>query len=115
MINDYGSIETKVYHKETHTDQDLHINSNHTLELKRGVVKTLMHRVDNIVSDERDKVEVTRKQALNMYGHPDWLINSIPSIQPSLESTSLVMTIKQPSLYLEQGVEVASLGVSTED
>ena len=53
MVKKNGSIKTKVYHKETHTDQYLHFNSNHPLEHKRGVVKTLMHRVDTIVSDER--------------------------------------------------------------
>ena len=30
------------------------------------------------------------KQALNMNGYPDWVINSIPSIQPSMESTNSV-------------------------
>ena len=57
VINDDGSFKTKVYGKEDHTDQYLHFSSNHPLEHKRGVVKTLMHRVDTIVSDERDKVE----------------------------------------------------------
>ena len=67
IINDDGLIQTTVYHKETHTDQCLHFNSNHPLEHKRGVVKTLMHRVDTIVSDERDKVGEKShvKQALN--------------------------------------------------
>ena len=35
--------------------------------IKRGVVKTLMHIVDTIVSDLRDKVE-EKSQALNMNG-----------------------------------------------
>ena len=57
MVNDDGSIKTKVYHMENHTDQYLHFSSNHPLEHKREVVKTLMHRMDTMVSDERDKVE----------------------------------------------------------
>ena len=32
VINDNGSIKTKEYHKETHTDQYLHFNSSHLLE-----------------------------------------------------------------------------------
>ena len=64
------------------------------MEHKRGVVKTLMHRVDTIVSDERDNVKEKShvKQALNMTGYPDWLINSTPSIQPTLESTTSVLS-----------------------
>ena len=53
-----------------------------------------MHRVDTIVSDERDKVEEEShvKRALNMNGYPDWLINSILTIQTSLESMTSVLS-----------------------
>ena len=56
------------------------------------VVRTLMHRVDTIVSDGRDKVEEKShvKKAPNMNGYHDWIINSIPTIQPSLQSTTSV-------------------------
>ena len=48
------------------------------------VVKTVKHRVDIIVSDKRNTVEVKSrvKQALNMDGYLDWVINSITTIQP---------------------------------
>ena len=87
VVNEDGSIKTKVRCKETHTNQ-----CNHPLEHKRGVVKTLMHRVDTTVSDERDEVDERShmKQALTMNCYPEWLINSIPTIQPSLESTTSV-------------------------
>ena len=61
---------------------------NHKLGHKRKVVKTPMHRVGNIVSNaETDKVEEKShvKQALTMDGYPELLINSIPTIQPSVE------------------------------
>ena len=57
VINEDGSIKTKVYRKETHMDQYLHFRSNHPSEHQSGSVKTLIHRVDTIVSVERDKVE----------------------------------------------------------
>ena len=57
VVKNNGSIKTKMYSKETHTDQYLHCNSNHPLEHRRGIVKTLMNRVDTIMSDERDNFE----------------------------------------------------------
>ncbi len=78
VIKDNGSIKTKVFRKDTHTDQYLHFDSNHPQEYKRGVVTTLMHRVDMIVSDAGDKEsERTHvKEALARNGYPDQLINS---------------------------------------
>ena len=38
---------------DTHTDQYKHFSSNHPLEYKGGVVKTLMHSLYTILSDER--------------------------------------------------------------
>ena len=49
--------------------------------------------MDTMMSDERDKVEKSHvTQALNTNGYPDWLINIIPSIQPSLGSTTSVLS-----------------------
>ena len=58
---------------------------------QEGVVKTLKHRGDTIVSDEREEFEEKShvKEALTMNGYPKWLIN-IPTIKPSLESTTSV-------------------------
>ena len=55
VINEDGTIKTRVYRKETHTDQYLNFQSNHPLEHKRGVVKTLVHRADTVVSDAEDR------------------------------------------------------------
>ena len=75
-------------------DKYLQFNSNYPLEQKRRLVKTLIHRVYKIVSNERDTVEEKSqmKQALNMNSYPDWLIDSIQTIQPSLESMTSVVS-----------------------
>ena len=47
-----SAISMKVFRKETHTDQYLHVGSNHLMVHKRGVAKYLMNRVDRLVSGE---------------------------------------------------------------
>ena len=46
--------ELEHYRKATHTDQYVNFNSNHTLGVKVGVVKTLLHRVETVVLDKND-------------------------------------------------------------
>ena len=48
------SITVKVYRKPTH-DQYLIWESNHHLEHKRSVVKSLLRRADHLVSDPSDR------------------------------------------------------------
>ena len=74
-----GSIKLKVYRKPTHTNQYLNFNSNHPLHQKLGVIRTLLHRVDSIITDEDDK-EKERKQvseALMRCGYPAWAIERV--------------------------------------
>ena len=50
MITKDGTIRTRVFRKETHTDQHLNFDTN-PLEHNRGVVRTLTHRPRCIVND----------------------------------------------------------------
>ena len=52
-----GSLKFKVYRKSTHTDHYLQFSSHQPSEHKLGVVRTLRHRANTIVSDELDKAE----------------------------------------------------------
>ena len=58
VINEDGTIKTRVYiyRKETHRDQYLNFQSNHPLEHKGGVVKTLAYRARTVTAvSERKK------------------------------------------------------------
>ena len=72
-----GSMKVTIYRKPTHTDQYLSFASNHPLQHKRGVVRTLLHRADHVVTEEEDRTREKEhvKQALSKCGYPRWLLN----------------------------------------
>ena len=76
IADDKGVITTRVYRKSTHTDQYLNFNSNHPLEHKRGVIRTLMNRAECIVTTQeelhKEKAHITK--VLKVNGYPNWLL-----------------------------------------
>ena len=74
-----GTIKLSIYHKPTHTNQYLQFQSHHPLHQKLGVVRTLLDRKDNIVTEEEDRQEEDNniKQALNQCGYPQWAIEKV--------------------------------------
>ena len=60
-------------------DQYLNFSSNHPVEHKREAVKTLMNRVDRLVSDEtelgREKEHI--RKALQVNGYSDWMLGDL--------------------------------------
>ena len=73
---DDGSLKTTVYRKPTHTDQYLNWESNHHLDHKRSVVRTLMNRVETHVSDPQDRAqEISHiQEVLAENGYKKWAL-----------------------------------------
>ena len=69
-----ATVKTTVYRKPTHTDQYLNWDSNHPLDHKRSVVRTLLNRAETHVSDPLDRHTEKKHvhQALLANGYKDW-------------------------------------------
>jgi hypothetical protein len=72
-----GSLKVDVFRKQTHTDQYLNFKSNHPLNQKLGVVRTLYHRANTVISDPEDqqKEVLHVNGALGRCGYPKWALS----------------------------------------
>ncbi|XP_072043043.1 uncharacterized protein [Amphiura filiformis] len=98
-----GSLKLLVYRKKTHTDQYLNFQSQHPLHQKLGVIRTLMDRMDNIVTEEEDKKEeeIKIRTALAECGYPKW----------SLDRVKQQMKDKQPKAREKKKDDTPSKGM----
>ena len=74
-----NKLLTKVFRKPTHTDQYLAFDSNHPLIHKLGVIRTLQHRANTIISEPHEIVNEQKsiKQALRHNRYPDWAFHKV--------------------------------------
>jgi len=68
-----GRVKLLVYRKKTHMDQYLHFSSHHPLQHKLSVVRTLLDRSSQIVTEEEDRKQEKHYigTALTRCGYPD--------------------------------------------
>ena len=86
-----GSLTFSVFRKKTHTDQYLSFHSQHPLNHKLGVIRTLVDRCDAIVSTPEDKAseQAHIQNALKMNGYPKWTFELVEKkrSQPKTKDT----------------------------
>ena len=68
--NNNNTLETKVYHKPTHTNQYLNFRSHHHPRIELGIVKCLSERARNICSTKYLEDEL--KQLEDVFGANDY-------------------------------------------
>jgi hypothetical protein len=74
-----NTVKLLVYRKKTHTDQYLHFSSHHPLQHKLGVIRTLLDRCNDIVTEteDRQKEEEHIVGALAKCGYPRWSFEKV--------------------------------------
>ncbi|XP_072015061.1 uncharacterized protein [Amphiura filiformis] len=88
VIQPDRSIKVTIYRKSTHTDQYLNFSSNHPIDHKLGVIRTLYHRADTVVTNLQDREDEKAhvNNALVKCGYPKWALDK--ATEPKTHKTS---------------------------
>ena len=77
-VKEDGSLSTSIYRKPTHTNQYLQWDSHHSIANKFSVINSLIHRANNICSNQEQKKELTHiEKALTTCKYPSWAIQRV--------------------------------------
>ena len=77
-VKEDGSLSTSIYRKPTLTNQYLQWDSHHSIANKFSVRNSLIHRANNICSNqEQKKEELTHIEALTTCKYPSWAIQRV--------------------------------------
>ena len=92
-----GTLKFSIYRKATHTDHYLQFSSHQPTEHKLGVIRTLTHRANTLVSEEDDKAEeqLHIKKVLSISGYPKWAWD-LPSSKKSVPHPRTKNTDRRP-------------------
>ena len=104
IVGHQGTLETRIYRKPTHTNQYLNFDSNHHVRQKLGIVSTLRHRADTLVSDhgERKKEKELIENCMRANGYPEWTLR--PPAPAKRKETPINTTYKTVSIPYVKGV-----------
>ena len=83
ILKEDGAVKLLVYRNKTHTDQYLNVTSHHPLHQKLEVIKTLLDRCNNIVSEPEDREEAVEHitKVLERCGYPSLTIKKVKEQQ----------------------------------
>ena len=78
-VEEDGSLSTSIYRKPTHTNQYFQWDSHHSIANKYSVINSLLHRANNICSNQEQKKEELShiEEALTSCKYPSWAIQRV--------------------------------------
>jgi len=93
-----GNIKLLVYQKKTHTDQYLNFMSQHPLHQKLGVIRSLLNRCENVVTEEEDRRQEEERitSALKKCSYLAWRIRKAKKDMQNKPSTRVIKELRKP-------------------